>query len=104
MENYRREVPAPDAGVYKDFYVLPIELWGKPEHAVQALMAHNRVLGSLADHPAILEFVRMDRWIPRSDEFFGDICHLTETGYRLFGRLLLSHVFDDEPASRAGGN
>lgn len=104
IENYRRKVPGPEEGVYKDFHVLPIELWGKPEHVVQALRDHNLVLESLADHPAVLKFVHMDSWIPRSERFFEDICHLTEIGYPLFGRRLLSHVFDAEPARRSGGN
>ena len=93
MENYRREVPAQEEGVYKDFFILPIELWGEPENVVQALNAHNRVLESLAHHPAILEFVPMDRLIPPSEAFFEDICHLTGIGYRLFGQELLSPVF-----------
>jgi hypothetical protein len=94
IENYRREVPAPDEGIYKDFYVLPIELWGEPEQVVQALRAHNRVLESLGHHEAVLEFVPMDRSIPQSEELFDDICHLTEVGYRLFGEKLLATVFD----------
>jgi hypothetical protein len=90
MEDYRRPEPAAEEGVYRDFFILPIELWGRPDDVVRALALHNEVLRSMRGHPAVLDVVPMDDRIPKDATFFEDICHFTEQGYAEFGENLIA--------------
>jgi len=96
IENYRRPAPAPEEGVYRDFFVLPIELWGRPDDVVRALELHNEVLRSMHGHPAVLAVLPMDGRIPKNAEFFEDICHFTEQGYAEFGKNLIAAIVSAE--------
>jgi hypothetical protein len=89
IDNYRRPHPVPEDGVYRDFFVLPIELWGRPDDVVRALESHNEILRSMHRHPAVLDVVPMEARIPKNEKFFEDICHLTERGYVKFGDNLI---------------
>lgn len=90
MENYRRPVPAPEAGVYSEFFVLPIELWGSPDNVVRALEVHNEVLESFAGREGVLEVIPMDALIPKDAADFEDICHFTSEGFARFGQHILT--------------
>lgn len=89
MENYRRPEPEPDAGVDREPFILPIELWGRPDNVVRALELHNEVLRSMRRHPSVLDVIAMDEQIPKNKRFFEDICHFTRRGYAKFtGKLI----------------
>ncbi len=70
---------------------LPIEIWGRPEHVVAGIEAHNVILREAAQARPGMLFVDQEALMPRDGEHFGDICHFTELGTRQFVENLL-HV------------
>lgn len=79
-----------------DQQIFPTELYGLPENVVKGLMAHNAVINELATlYPAIY-MIDIEQEIPRSSEYFDDICHLTENGCALLGHLLEDVVLNNK--------
>lgn len=74
---------------------LPIELWGLPAHVQDAVRKHNAIVEQLAREHGTL-FVDQDHLIPKTREYFNDICHLTPRGGREFVTniegLVLEHL------------
>jgi len=68
------------------------EVWGRPEHVVRAIEAHNEAIRRIARmHPDAL-FYDMERAIPKDREHFIDICHWTERGREAFARGVLEAI------------
>jgi hypothetical protein len=63
---------------------VPVEVWGLPENVERAIEAHNSAIRRLsARHPDVL-FFDMERHIPKSGDYFIDICHWTDRGREHF--------------------
>lgn len=75
-----------------DKHVSPIEIWGKPEHVVRGIRAHNGVIRELAGGYDNVIFLDAERAIPKSGEYFNDICHLSEKGKALLVSLFVPKV------------
>jgi hypothetical protein len=67
----------------------PIELWGRREHVVAALEAHNAIVRRLAaDHEGVV-FVDQARRMPQGGRFYNDPCHFTTVGSQRFAEHLV---------------
>lgn len=75
-------------------HLLPIELWGAPDHVSTALAAHNAVIRRLATEYPGCVFVDQDALLPHSANYFNDVCHLTNEGCRQFVDNLLVRLFE----------
>ena len=82
-------VPEPGLGV-------AIELWGKPQHVVSGILAHNDVIRAEVEHPLGTHFISSDV------ENFVDICHFSRAGIVAFGELIRDAL--ERRALRAGEN
>lgn len=60
---------------------MPIELWGRPEHVLAAIAAHNLAVRDIATQPGVY-LVDQQKEMPRGRRYFLDVCHLTEEGMR----------------------
>jgi hypothetical protein len=79
-----------------------IELWGKKEHVIATLKAHNQVIRELAvQHPEVL-FFDQESLMPKSAEYFNDVCHFTLVGSRKFVENLLGAVDPVTESQRRG--
>jgi hypothetical protein len=68
---------------------VPVAVWGLPACVVAGIEAHNAVTRAVASrHPDLL-FFDMDKSIPKSGEFFIDICHWTDRGRERFAAGVL---------------
>lgn len=77
-ENFRQKLL--DYGSHRS----PLEIWGKPEHVVAGLAAHNLVIRQLADSHQGLYFVDQEKLMPKNGKIFNDICHFTQKGSEAF--------------------
>jgi hypothetical protein len=69
-------------------------LWGRPEHVLAGVAAHNAVLSDLAALHAGVALIDMRSLLEGGDELFRDGCHLTPKGSETFVRLLLPALLD----------
>ena len=74
--------------------------WGKLPCALKGLEAHRQVLQRLATTYAI-PLVDAQPVLPRSSEFFRDLCHFTSSGNRLFGRFIAQKLESEIEPLRA---
>jgi hypothetical protein len=68
---------------------LPIEIWGKPEHVVAGVQAHNRVIHELVPRYPDAVFLDQADLMPHEGRFFSDICHFTQLGQARFVENML---------------
>ena len=67
----------------------PIELWGRREHVLAAVEAHNAVVRRLArEHPGVV-FVDQARRMPEGGLYYNDPCHFTTLGSQRFAEHLV---------------
>jgi hypothetical protein len=67
-----------------------VEIWGMPEHIQKGLDVHNRVIRDTWDrHRGNAIFVDQALHMPRDQEHFNDICHLTHKGCTAFTEHIL---------------
>ncbi len=66
----------------------PIEIWGRPDHVVAAIEAHNQVVRDVAAGHRETWFVDVAARMPGVREDFDDICHLTTSGSQHFAELI----------------
>jgi len=64
--------------------LFPVELWGLPENVMAGIAAHNTVLRDLADHQDGIYIIDQERLLPKSGNYFHDICHLNREGVDRF--------------------
>jgi hypothetical protein len=70
-------------------HVIPIELWGAPEHVLKAVAVQNEVVLSLAaQHEGVL-FVDQATLMAGFPRYFNDVCHFTVAGSSKFVEYLL---------------
>jgi hypothetical protein len=67
---------------------LNLELWGRPEHVLAGIAAHNAVLRDLAAQNGV-ELVDTGGFASHREEVFTDICHFTPLGSEAFVERLL---------------
>ncbi len=73
-------------------HLSPLELWGRPEHVVAALDAHNDVVRRVAEQEPAVIGVDVAARLPRSRETFNDAVHLTTTGSMRFAEHLVAGI------------
>ena len=67
-------------------------IWGKIEHTILGIQAHNDVIRNLADYNDFI-FLDQEKLISNKDkEYFRDICHLTDKGSEVFVQNLLNKI------------
>ena len=76
----------------------PIELWGRREHVLAALAAHNDVVRRLADGREGVVFVDQARLMPDGGRYYNDPCHFTVLGSQLFAGNLVEALVRVLPA------
>ncbi len=67
----------------------PIELWGRREHVLAALEAHNAVVRRLAGEQEGVIFVDQARRMPPGGRYYNDPCHFTTLGSQRFSEHLV---------------
>jgi hypothetical protein len=70
---------------------MPIELWGEPEHVLNAIAAHNRVVREIAAQPGV-HLVDQQAEMPKGRRWFADVCHVTDEGRRAFVANLVDGI------------
>ncbi|UCE03704.1 MAG: hypothetical protein JSW67_05830 [Candidatus Latescibacterota bacterium] len=78
---------------------IPVEVWGLPHHVAKAIAAHNEVVRSVAARRPQALFFDMERHIPKSGEYFIDVCHWTDAGRQRFADGVLQAL---QPYVEAG--
>lgn len=73
-------------------YRLPIEVWGRPEHVVRGVDAHNAVLRELAAADPNVILIDLAREFPREGRYFCDPCHLTPQGITRWNDLVFAEL------------
>lgn len=74
----------------------PIELWGSPANVTAGVEAHNRIVrevGAAAPNAAVLDLATT---MPRSGQYFDDVCHLTAAGCQHFAAEILPLIVTAE--------
>ena len=61
------------------------ENWGRPQHVIAALEAHNEAVRAVAARRPELFFVDVARLLPGGRKHFDDVCHLTTAGSSRLG-------------------
>lgn len=65
-------------------HAFPVELWGKPPYVTAAIDAHNDAVARLAAAVPGVLYVDQNALIPKTGEYFNDVCHLTGKGCESF--------------------
>ena len=65
--------------------------WGNVESTIRAVDAHNTVIEQIAIQRDI-ELAPVARMIPRSGEYFNDICHLTAIGNEILAKTVATSI------------
>lgn len=63
-----------------DQQIFPTELYGIPENVKRALIIHNELVYTLSQKHENLKYFDLNSRIPKSKEYFNDICHLNAKG------------------------
>ena len=65
--------------------------WGNLSSSVAGVRAHHQVVEQLAAQ-LNLPLARVAEAIPHDIEHFGDICHLTDAGNEILGRIVAAAI------------
>lgn len=65
--------------------------WGNIPSTLAGVRAHNLVIEALAERLG-LPLAHVAEAIPHDAEHFGDICHLTDAGNEILGRIVAAAV------------
>ncbi len=78
--------------------------WGNLDSTVRAIKAHNGVLTQLASEYQ-LEYAPVGKMLPKTGEYFRDICHLTTSGNGILGKTIAKAVIQSiEKNNSPAGN
>lgn len=61
-----------------------VEVWGRPEHVVAGLDAHNAVIRDVAARHPEVAYVDQEAAIPDGALYWNDVCHLSVSGMLVF--------------------
>lgn len=78
---------------YTLYYVM-IECWGIPDYVVKGIAAHNAIIEDVAQEYKNVHFVDQNKLIPKSGQYFNDICHFTYEGSNKFVSNILDSVIE----------
>ena len=70
----------------------PIEIWGQPKNVEQGILAHNQALREISASQEQVHFLDMNQLLPKSKEYFNDVCHLTRKGSRFLAERVSTVV------------
>ncbi|MHC4473366.1 MAG: hypothetical protein ACYTDY_13905 [Planctomycetota bacterium] len=76
-------------------HICPIEIWGRPEHVMASVDAHNEVVRSLASQHDGVVFVDQANLMTGSARYFNDSCHFTLDGSSKFVEYLVRGLLRD---------
>ncbi|MCD4750636.1 MAG: SGNH/GDSL hydrolase family protein [Thermoanaerobaculales bacterium] len=94
LSEFALAVPTDDQRLYstiQDQEPVMRHFWGNIESTIRAVDAHNAVLGQIAIQRDI-ELAPVARMIPRSGEYFNDICHLTAIGNEILAKTVATSI------------
>jgi len=77
-----------------DHYFSAIETWGKPQHVVKGIIAHDNIIKEIARKYSEVDFVDLNTQIPKQGEYFCDICHFSYQGSQEFVDSILNVIFE----------
>lgn len=78
-------------------HLSPIELWGRREHVLAAVEAHNAVVRRLADEHDAVVFVDQANRMPDGARYYEDACHFTASGSQRFAEHLVEALLPALP-------
>lgn len=93
-ENYRETLFREKKLDYGD-HNSSVRVWGYPPYVKNGIISNNQVIWKLA-LIYNLRMVNADNRIPKSGEYFNDICHLTEKGCEALALLFAQSIIDSE--------
>ena len=79
---------------------LQLELWGRPQHVLAGIEAHNAALRELAAGRPGVTLIDLSPLAVARDEVYKDICHLTPAGSEAFVELLMPAVLKAVASTR----
>lgn len=83
---------------YRDFadcqFPSPLWLWGDPINVQIGVNQHNLVIRQIANQYKTYLF-DIDKELPRTKDFYCDLCHLTESGGREFASKLYQYMINN---------
>jgi hypothetical protein len=83
---------------YRDFagcqYPSPLWLWGDPVNVQSGVNQHNLAIRQIAAQYKTYLF-DMDKELPRTKDFYCDLCHLTESGGEEFASKLYQYMIEN---------
>jgi len=71
----------------------PIEIWGRGEHVLAGVAAHNEVIREVVAAAPDVLFIDQENLIPKDGMYFVDVCHFSEEGLEVFADHLVTAVF-----------
>lgn len=86
LRNFRRRVL--DYGKHRS----AVEIWGKPQHVIAGIVAHNRQVHRIANRYPEIKFIDLNAKMPRNRQHFDDICHLTPEGALFYSKEVTKAV------------
>ena len=69
----------------------PVEIWGYPKNVVKGIEAHNGIIKKMSGVDGLI-VTDLDSMMKKNDEFFDDICHLTERGSERFAQIITHEI------------
>ncbi len=72
----------------------PVELWGDPRWVTAGIETHNRITREIAAASPNAQLVDLEASMPRSGEYFDDVCHLTARGSAAFSAAVMPAILD----------
>jgi len=77
---------------FKKGHSFPLSIWGNKETLSIGLASHNAILKDFHQNDPSLLFVDQQKKIPKTKQYFNDVCHLTDVGGQLFVNNLLAVI------------
>ncbi len=69
-----------------------IEIWGEKDHVIKGVEVHNEIIREFRSKYDHVIFFEAEKAIPKTGEYFHDICHLNEAGKLLFVEKFMPSV------------
>jgi lysophospholipase L1-like esterase len=70
----------------------PVKIWGKAPNVIKGIQAHNQVEKDFAEKEKDLLLVDLHAQMPKGEQYFDDICHLSKAGSQEFARILVKEI------------
>ena len=73
----------------------PVSIWGAPEYVEEGIKSNNKILRNLSLRYN-LPYIYPNYFIPKSGEYFNDICHLTASGCQMLAFEFAEKIIANE--------